>query len=89
MCGVETACDPIANTTSLRVTEQSGCFRCTTSTHFEYALVCTLSAHGFYYTATLEAGRDFDLPRHSHYSGVIPVWCRSNIIVGGEIFTRF
>ena len=26
-----------------------------------------------YYTATLEAGRDFDLPRHSHYSGVIPM----------------
>ena len=31
------------------------------------------------------AGRDFDLPRHSHYSRVIPIWCFN--IVGGEILT--
>ena len=29
---------------------------------------------GFRKVATsIEGGRDFDLPRHSHYSGVIPV----------------
>ena len=30
-------------------------------------------------------GRDFDLPRHSHYSEGLPLWCFN--IVGGEILT--
>jgi hypothetical protein len=34
---------------------------------------------------THSGGRDFDHPRHSHYSGVIPRWCFN--IVGGDILT--
>ena len=33
-------------------------------------------------------GRDFDHPRHSHYSGVIPHWCfnnKNNIVDSGSV----
>ena len=99
MCGVETACDP---TQYDELTEQSpkSCFETKPPSmslgvprvRAPSVFLCTHSPHTvfIYYTATLEAGRDFDLPRHSHYSGVIPMVSfqnRFNIIVGGEILS--